>query len=321
MRVLITGINGFVGKFLASELQKKQFSVSGAVRSKDKVESSASGVDYFVTGDIGGKTNWQRALNGVDAIVHLAARVHFMKDDADDPLKLYREVNVSGTERLAKQAIRHGVRRFIYLSSIKVNGEERDVAYSRDDLPKPKDPYGISKWEAEQHLKRISEQSGLEVVIIRPPLVYGPGVKANFLKLLGLVNKGVPLPFGSLHNRRSMIFVGNLVSSIIASIEHPEAAGKVFLLSDRQDLSVTELLKTIGQAMGSGSRLIPVPSWLLDILANIIGRSSEMNRLTQSLCVDSSAIQKDLNWTPPYSVKEGIAMTVEWYLKEGGRSS
>jgi nucleoside-diphosphate-sugar epimerase len=266
-------------------------------------------------GNIGADTDWDEALDGIETVFHLAARVHVMHERAENGVALFRETNLAGTERLAHAAAIAGVRRFIYLSSIKVNGE-RTVGhpFSESDAPTPQDPYAISKWEAEQALWRIAEQSGMEVVIIRPPLIYGPGVKANFLRLLGWLHRGIPLPLASVNNQRSLIFLDNLVDALISCASHANAVNQTFLVSDGQDVSSPEMIRMLAAAMGKSDRLWPVPLRALRALGWLTGRVKEVDRLVESLQVDSSKIRRELGWMPPFSMEEGFRKTVAWYL-------
>ena len=258
--------------------------------------------------EINGQTDWSIAIQNQDVVIHTAARAHIMKDSVSNPLAEYRKVNVDGTLNLARQAAAAGVKRFIFISSIKVNGEQTapGQSFQPEDEAKPTDSYGISKWEAEQGLRRIASETGIEVVIIRPPLVYGPGVKGNFANLIKLVQKGGPLPLGAIHNRRSMIALDNLVDLIITCIDHPNAVNQVFLASDGQDLSTTELLQGLGQAMGKSARLLPISSGFLTLAASALGKKTIADRLLGSLQVDISNTQGVLNWNPPISVDEGL---------------
>ena len=269
-----------------------------------------------VVGDINPYTNWTNVLVGVDVVIHLAARVHIMKDEALDPLEEYRNANTLATIHLAKEAAKAGVKRFIYLSSIKVNGEETNPgqSYSEDSTPAPIDPYGVSKWEAEQALEKVCAQTGMEFVIIRPPLIYGPGVKANFQKLMGLVAKGLPLPLGAVNNQRSMLALENLVSFIAEAMKNPLAANQRFLLSDGEDVSTTQLLRLIAKGMGKSIWLLPVPVFILRGAAQILGASSTADRLLDSLQIDSSKAHQLLHWQPPLSAEEGIALTAKDWL-------
>lgn len=304
MRVLVTGANGFVGRALCSRLRTSGHSVVPAVR-------RASGiVDETIVGDVEGMPDWTPALSGCDAVVHLAARVHVMNDTAQDPLALYRITNTSATLNLAQQAVQSGVKRFVFVSSIKVNGEGRQAPYRETDAPTPEDAYAISKWEAEHGLQQIARETGLEVVILRPPLVYGPGVKANFLRLTHMIARGWPLPLGAIHNKRSLLYLGNFIDAIRLCLEHPDAVGQVFLLDDGRPVSTPELIRAIAKAMGRPARLLGVPVAVLEGVATLLGKRAAVKRLTGSLHVDSSAIRTRLGWTPPYSMEAGLAETV-----------
>lgn len=265
--------------------------------------------------EIDGSTDWRDALQGASVVIHLAARVHVMHESAVDPLAEFRKVNVEGPERLARSAAAAGVKRLVYVSSIKVNGEETigGQRYSETSAPSPKDPYGVSKWEAEQALQRVAAETGLEVVIIRPPLVYGIGVKGNFAQMLSAVSRRIPLPFAAVRNQRSLIYVGNLVDALISCAIHPAAAGKTYLVCDGEDISTPELLNSLGDEMGRPARLFQFPMWLLSMMGKIAGRSDQLLRLTGSLQIDSHKICSELNWKPPYSLQQGLQKTAEWY--------
>lgn len=303
-RVLVTGATGFVGRALCTALKESGHTVVPAVRR----ESGLPG--EVVVGDIGPSTDWRDALPGCDAVVHLAARVHMMRDTAPDPLAAHRAANTEATLNLARQAARGGVKRFVFISTIKVNGEGRDAPYRETDAPAPQDAYAISKWEAEEGLYQIAEETGLEIVILRPPLVYGPGVKANFLRLMRLVEKGWPLPLGAIRNRRSLLYLGNFVDAIRLCTEHPAAAGQTFLLDDGEAVSTPELIRRLAHAMGRPARLLPVPVGLLEFAGALLGKRAAVARLTGSLHVDSSAIRSRLEWTPPFSTQQGLDLTV-----------
>jgi nucleoside-diphosphate-sugar epimerase len=320
--VLITGATGFVGSRLAGFLNSQfpNTELRLAVRHQPD-ELQVPGVPLAgsieVVGDINPHTNWTNSLVGVDVVIHLAARVHVMNDVALDPLEEYRNANTLATIHLAQEASKAGVKRFIYLSSIKVNGEETlpGQSYSEDSIPAPIDPYGVSKWEAERGLEKVCTQTGMEFVIIRPPLIYGPGVKANFQKLMGLVAKGLPLPLGAIHNQRSMLALDNLVSFIAEVISNPLAANQRFLLSDGKDVSTTQLLKLLAKGMGKSIWLLPVPAFILKAAAQMFGASAAADRLLGSLQIDSSKARQLLQWQPPLSVEEGIAIAAKAYLK------
>lgn len=304
MKVLVSGANGFVGHALCSHLARHGHVVVPAVR-------RACGLaGEVIVGDIGEATAWGPALTACDAMVHLAARVHVMHDTAQDPLTLYRATNTQATLNLARQAAQAGVRRFVFVSSIKVNGEGRDAAYRETDAPAPEDAYAISKWEAEQGLQRIAQETGLEVVILRPPLVYGPGVKANFRRLIDAAARGWPLPLGAIRNRRSLLYLGNFVDAIRVCVEHPAAAGQTFLLDDGQPVSTPDLIRAVAHAMGRPARLLAVSPGVLEFAGALLGKRAAVQRLTGSLWVDSSLIRTRLGWTPPYSMAAGLAATV-----------
>jgi nucleoside-diphosphate-sugar epimerase len=313
--ILLTGSTGFVGSALVSKFQKiSDFRFVSAVRSA----VSATSDDVVVVGNIDGTTDYSSALTGVNVVIHAAARAHIMRDEAADPLAEFRKVNVEGTLNLAKQAVAAGVKRFIYISSIKVNGESttRLPAFTESDSAKPEDPYGVSKQEAEEGLRLLAQETGLEVVIIRPPLVYGPGVKANFLSLVKLSATGLPLPFGSVNNKRSMVYAGNLVDLIMRCIHHPSAANETFLLSDGDDVSLRSLLTGIRSAMGRSPRLVPVPVGLFKLAGALTGKRGLVDRLVGDLQVDSSKARSLLSWVPPYTVEQGIAATVADFISK-----
>lgn len=313
MKVLVTGASGFVGSALCAYLVAKGHIVRGAVRSTPG--KPLPGVEYRSVSDLSVDTDWREALAGIDAVVHCAARVHIMNEASVDPLTAFREVNVKGTACLAEQAVDSGVKRFVYISSIKVNGEStREHPFKADDTPAPEDPYGISKWEAEQDLRELAEKTGLEVVIIRPPLVYGPGVRANFLRLMQGVMSGVPLPLGAINNRRSMVALDNLVDLIEVCLNHPAAINQTFLVSDGEDISIKALLHRIAVALGRPTRLISVPVSVLWAIARLFGKSDFAQRLCGSLQIDISKTRDRLNWSPPVSVDEALHKTAKYFL-------
>jgi nucleoside-diphosphate-sugar epimerase len=316
LNILITGANGFIGMALCDKLLTDGHQVRGAVRSVVQMTALPSGVEGVMVGDIGPETDWSEALDGIEGIVHLAARVHVMRESVADPLAAFRLVNVAGTARLARQAAEAGVKRMVYLSSVKVNGEGGSNPYTEMDKPEPQDAYAVSKWEAEQVLAEISSATGMETVIIRPPLVYGPNVRANFLRLLRWVNKGLPLPLGMVDNRRSLVSLDNLVDFLITCIEHPTAAGETFLVSDGEDLSTPALIRRIALSMNIPARLIPVPVCLLRLGGSLLGKKSEVDRLCRSLEVNISKAKSVLGWKPPLSVDEGLAKTTDWCLND-----
>lgn len=315
-KTLITGATGFIGKALCLRMLRENWQVLGAVRTLSDQERLPLGVKAVPIGSIGPDTLWNSSLERVDIVVHLAARTHVTREMHDDPLKAYRSINVEGTARLAREAAASGVKRFLYLSSVKVNGEGRALPYSELDMPAPEDPYGISKWEAEQVLHSIEKETGMEVVIIRPPLVYGPGVKANFLALLRAINRGLPLPLSRIQNRRSLIYVGNLVDAIVACVTYQSAAGKTYLISDGEDVSTPELIRKISTSLERPVRVAPFPIQLMRLVGKLSGKSSAIDRLIGSLIIDSSKIQQELNWRPPYTMAQGLKETTEWFLND-----
>ncbi len=307
--VLVTGAAGFVGQALVAALQAQHRDLRRALRHPAPGTGSK---DVFV-GDIGPDTEWRQALQGIDCVVHLAARTHVLDEHDIDPLPVYRHINVDATRRLAQQAAAAGVRRFVFLSSIKVNGESTDTRpFTRDDTPQPLDAYGISKHEAEAALRQIGAETSMEIVILRPPLVYGPGVKGNFLRLLQAVARGTPLPLASINNQRSLVYIGNLVDAIIACIDAPAAAGKTFLVSDGEDISTPTLIRKLAAALGKAPRLLPCPPALLHCGAALLGKRAAAMRLTGSLAVDSSALRQELGWQPRYSLDQGLNATAQW---------
>ena len=301
LKVLITGSNGFVGSNLVKYLEPSGCEVVRIYRQvPDALKKEKN---YFSVGDINEHTQWKNALKGVDCVVHLAARVHVMKENVADPLAAFRSVNTDGTLNLARQAVEAGVKRFVYLSSIKVNGEQTgSIPFSETDHAAPQEPYAQSKYEAEQHLLDLSKQTGLEIVIIRPPLVYGPGVKGNFSTMMSWIAKGIPLPFGAINNKRSLLALDNLVSFIDCCIMHPVAANEIFLISDGEDVSTTELLQKVAKAMGLKITLVPVPVSWMRFTAKLLGKQAVADRLFASLQVDSTKAQKLLGWQPVISM-------------------
>ena len=305
-RLLITGATGFVGTAVVARLAREGAETLACVRCNDA--SMPNGVHTVQVGDLTANTDWSSALAGVSVLVHTAARVHVMDDTAADPLTEFRRVNVQGTLHLARQAAAAGVKRFVFVSSVKVNGEATlsGQPFTADVVPAPLDPYGVSKMEAEQGLRRIAAKTSMEVVIIRPPLVYGPGVKANFAALMRAVQSGWPLPLGAVHNQRSLVALDNLVDFIVTSLSHPQAANQTFLVSDGHDLSTTELVRGMSQAAGVPARLLPVPVWALQAGASLLGKGDAVQRLCGNLQVDISKARSLLGWVPPVSVKEGL---------------
>jgi UDP-glucose 4-epimerase len=304
MRVLVTGANGFIGGHLCPLLESSGCEVVRAVRT---AQSGAVAV-----GNMDGAADWSAALRGVEAVVHLAARVHIINDTAADPLAAFRAVNVAGSLDLARQAVAAGIKRFVFISSIKVNGERTadGRSFTATDEPSPEDPYGISKYEAELGLRKIAEETGMELVVIRPPLVYGSGVGANFRRLIKLAASGIPLPLASIDNRRSLVCVENLCDLIFQCLKNPAAAGQTFLVSDDQDVSTPELLRMLAAASGKKIRLFPMSGKLLRLASRIAGLTAEVERLFGSLQVDISHTKETLGWKPPFSLQDGIKRTV-----------
>ena len=306
MKLLITGYSGFVGSNLVEQLQGNyQLNLLGRKQSN---------FGNVFTHNLDSSSLYNEALVNVDVVVHCAARVHIMDDVASDPLNEFRAVNTHGTLNLAKQAAAAGVKRFIFLSSIKVNGESTSAqaSFTASDKSAAEDPYGISKAEAEQQLLDLSKQTGMEVVIIRPPLVYGEGVKANFASLMRFVGKGLPLPFRSIkNNKRSLVSVYNLVDLIKVCIEHPKAANQVFLASDDYDLSTAEMVALMAKVQGKKNFALPVPVWCFKLAGKLLNKSDVIDRLTGSLQLDISHTKNTLDWKPPFSVEHGFKLAVE----------
>ncbi len=316
-KVMVTGGTGFVGGGVLKRLiHESGCTVVAAIRSP--YVALPAGVSMFSMAGLAADTDWFQALDGVDVVVHCAARVHVMHENAGEPLLMYRQVNVEGTLALARQAAAAGVRRFVFLSSIKVNGESTVPSrpFTPDDAPAPTDPYGVSKMEAEDRLCALADATGMEVVIIRPVLVYGPGVKANFLSMMRWLNKGVPLPLGAIRNKRSLVALDNLVDLIVTCIDHPAAANHTFLVSDGEDLSTSGLLRRMGAALGKPARLLPVPPWLINGAATLLGKQAFAQRLCGSLQVDISKTCSLLGWSPPVSVDDALRKTAQHFLSE-----
>ena len=315
-RVLITGGRGFVGRALAARASSRDFTVR--ISSRKRLTTTRSHFEFYQVGPLSPATDWLAALQGVDAVVHCAGRAHVMKDTAVDPLAIFRTINLAGTLNLARQAAEAGVMRFVFISSIGVNGARTDLgkSFSEADKPNPHNAYALSKWEAEQGLLRVADETGMEVVIIRPPLVYGPNAPGNFGSLMRWLNRGIPLPLGAIYNQRSLVALDNLVDLIITCLTHPAAANQTFLVSDGEDLSTTQLLRRMGAALGKPARLIPVPVSILMLGAALVGKPELAQRLCGSLQIDMSKTRELLGWTPPFSVDEGLKKAAEGYLRE-----
>lgn len=319
-RVLVTGAEGFVGREVCRLLKARGYRVRPAVRSLEAARVPPD--EVVAVGNIGAETQWREALEGIDLVIHLAARVHVMKDPAADPLSAFRAVNTEGTVKLAESAQKAGVRRILYISTIKVNGEStNECPFSEEDPASPRDPYAVSKWEAEGKLADICRKGALEFVIFRPPLVYGPGVKANFLRLLQLVHSGWPLPFKGLENQRSLIGVQNLADAMVQALGHPQAANQLFLVSDGEDLTLEDLIRRIARTAGRPARLFRLPPGLVRSVAKWSGRDDLYRRLFGSLRINSRKICSKLHWSPPLSVDQGLACTVDWFLKSRARDN
>ncbi len=311
MNILVTGANGFVGQALCDALRQRNHGVRAIVRRvRDDTRVTA-------LGEIDEKTVWTTALLGIDVVIHLAARVHVMQDSAVDPIAEFSRINTAGTDNLARAAAASGVKRLVYVSSIKVNGEATVGAqkFTEADLPAPQDPYGISKFAAELALHRVAKETPLEIVVVRPALVYGAGVKGNFEHMLQVLMSRIPLPLAAIRNQRSMIYLGNLVDALMTCATHPNAAGNTYLVSDGEDIATPNLLRQLGAALGKSARLFPFPTTWLQVLAQRFGKGAQIARLTQSLKVDSGKIRRDLAWTPPFSLHEGLVITAQSYRK------
>ena len=309
-KILITGGNGFIGKALCENLKSSNYKLN--ISSRRNFPNRVNGLKVYNIREINKNTNWSNALKGVSCVIHCAAKTHVLNNLKKNSLSSFRKVNVEGTINLAKQAVNSGVKRFVFLSSIKVNGERTDKSsmFKHYDIPKPEDAYGVSKWEAEQGLWQLSRQTGLQVVIIRAPLVYGPGAKGNLKKLIKLIKSGIPLPFSLIKNQRSLIGLDNLVNIIIRCIDNSQAVGKTFLVCDGKDLSTPDLLRYIASSMGLTVRLFPLPLFMLKFFGFLLGKQSEVDRLIGSLRVDNSYIKKILNWNSKIDVGEGIKRMV-----------
>ncbi len=320
--VLVTGAGGFIGRHVCALLALGGYRVRGTGRRSTPAGGITGLKDWMPVGAVDANTDWSGVLEGMEVVVHLAGRAHVMHDRADDPLAEYRRVNLAGTENLARQAARLGVKRFVFMSSVKVHGESTGVArgFTENDAPNPGDAYALSKWEAEQALRRVSDESEMEIVVLRPPLVYGPGVGANFLRLMRVVDLGWPLPFAWIRNSRSLIYVGNLADAVRACLESESAAGRTYLVKD-MDVSTPELIRMMAGALNRRARLFGVPPALLRGGAWLVLRPRMMQRLLDSLVIDDAHIRRELSWSPPVPVPEALARTALWFRQMYGRTS
>ncbi|MEZ9901689.1 UDP-glucose 4-epimerase family protein [Vibrio breoganii] len=312
MKIMLTGASGFIGSKLLEQLP------AASTMSLGREKPQGQLFENFFKLEINNDTDYSAALSDVDVVVHLAARVHVMKDSVSDPLEEYREVNTRGAVNIARQAASAGAKRFVFISSIKVNGEgtSQDKPFTSADEHAPEDDYGLSKSEAEQQLFEIGQESGMEIVVIRPTLVYGPGVKANFASLLNLVSKGIPLPFGYIKdNRRSLVSVTNLVDLIVTCIDHPKAANQTFLVSDDHDVSTSEMVVQMAKALGKPTWQLPVPVWFYQLAGKLFGKSDVVDRLVGSLQVDITHTKETLDWMPPQTLEAGFQETAQAFLQ------
>lgn len=313
MNVLITGATGFVGTALVKRFSASACALSAAVLEGEDVSHLPAAVDRRVIVPLSADGDYRGALQGIDVVVHLAARVHVMHDSAENPLEEFRKVNLHGTRRLAEQAAQAGVKRFVFVSTVKVLGEESPVPYTEESPLRPQDAYSVSKAEAEAALRLVEVETGLEVVVIRPPLVYGAGVRANFQQLLQLANRGVPLPLASIRNQRSFVYVENLADALLACAAHQAAAGRTYLVSDGEDVSTPDLFRRVAVALGRPARLMPFPIGLIRAGGALLRRSPAVGRLVGSLQVDCSRVTAELGWTAPHTLDEGLRATAEWF--------
>lgn len=311
--VLVTGASGFIGRALCAELSRRGVSIAGVSRDIGKLDGQL--YKSIQIKDISPDTDWSGMLEEIDTVIHLAARAHILNEDAVDPINAFRQTNFRGTERLAYSAAASGVKRLVYVSSIGVNGLQTETGrpFSESDTPNPHNPYALSKLEAEQALARISAETGLEVVIVRPPLVYGGNAPGNFAQMVKVLKRGVPLPLASVHNLRSLIYLENLVDALILCAVAPEASGNTYLVSDGEDISTPDLLRQLGAAIGQPARLFPCPASLLQLAGRLAGKTDQIDRLLGSLQIDSEKIRRELGWVPPYTLEQGLRATAEWY--------
>jgi len=315
MKLLLTGANGFVGSALCQRFLTEKNTVVAPTRSSISLPNHELLQAAKITG-LQDDIDWTEYLDNIEVVIHLASRVHVMNEISENPTAEFRKINVDATLNLARQAASNGVSRFIYISSIKVNGEETfpNQPFKADDIPSPVDSYGVSKFEAEMGLLKITKNTEMEIVIIRPPLVYGPGVKANFQKIMSLLSKGIPLPFGSINNKRSLVSLDNLVDFIVHCTSHPRAANQIFLVSDGKDLSMTELLKLLGKHIGASVRLVPIPVYIVKLFLKLIGKENISLRVCGWLQVDITKNRDLLGWEPNGDINMSFKKTVEDFL-------
>lgn len=315
MRILLTGGTGFIGQALLKLLSRNPAQCRAVTRYPLEAYQDSNNIEQMIIDSIDAVTDWSAALNGVEIVIHLAALKHIKSNTSNNSLIEYKKTNTDGTLNLARKAVKAGVKRFIFVSTIKIHGETTTglPAYSEKSAPDPQDPYSISKWEAETGLQHIANETSMEVVIIRSPLVYGPGVKANFYCLMKLADSPLPLPSSAVHNSRSMMYVGNLADFISRCIDHPAAANQTFLVSDNNDLSLTSLVRLLRTSLGRSIRLLPVPSYLFRAIAILVGKRKLVEKLIGDLRVDPAKATDLLGWQPPYSVEQGIQATVAAY--------
>jgi nucleoside-diphosphate-sugar epimerase len=313
-KVLVTGANGFVGNYLIRELMCQGYLVRTAVRGDRPMDL---GIEQVVINSIDGETDWAEALQDIDVVIHLAARAHLLHEGPQESLEEFLKVNLFGTEKLARQAASCGVKRVVYVSTIGVNGASTHAGqpFTESDRPDPHSSYSVSKWQAEMVLHTISKETGLECVILRPPLVYGADAPGNFAKLLKLLAKGVPLPLASVQNQRSLIYVKNLVSALILCATHPAAAGQTYLVSDGEDISTPQLMRLLGNEIGHPARLFLFPPAMLQLIARLTGKASQVQSLTGALQLDSGKIRRELDWHPPYTLQQGMQEAGTYFRK------